>query len=151
MLRSPCSCFIRESFLLSPSLFSSIYMWNTYSSLYSTGPFPVFSLCLHHNTHTANGLHFPLCSFPISIFSLSYCWSRLIWMENRSFLSLSLAAGCLLDQGLLLFHLQTRQKRGISSVTWLNSFIAAQPFGFAQNIIKRTMGGRKGTREIEER
>lgn len=71
-------------------------------------------------TNTANGLHSPPCSFAIS-FCLSFCWNSLIWIQNCSFLSLALAAGCLLDQGLLLFHLQTRRRRGLSTVPWLNS------------------------------
>lgn len=54
--------------------------------------------------NTAIGLNSPLCSFAIS-FCLSFCWNSLIWMQNCSFLSLAVAAGCLLDQGFLLFHL----------------------------------------------
>lgn len=117
--------FIHQSFLFSPTRVPS--MCCTFETTWPKSPllnhyvrpFAVFPLLSQHHilspplwgvlftylvANTPNGLHSPLCAFAIS-FSLSHCWNSLIWMQNCSFLSLSLAAGRLLDQGLLLFHL----------------------------------------------
>jgi len=97
--------FIHQSFPLSPTL-SCIYIWRPKSSLLNHYWGPLVS---QHNpvspplslvANTAYGFYPPLCSFAIT-FPLS--WKSLIWMHNCNFLRL--AAGRLLDQGLLLFPL----------------------------------------------